>query len=103
MQAYATEGYIACDGVELETGFEKIAIYVSASGEPTHAARQLDNGHWTSKLGDWEDIQHESLAALEDDAQARGLGYGRVAQIMKRPKRGTPTSEESHASQEKGQ
>jgi hypothetical protein len=45
----------------------------------THAARQLDNGKWTSKLGQLEDIEHESLEALS------GAVYGSVVQVLKKP------------------
>lgn len=75
--AYATVGFVECDNHQLEPGFEKIALY-ALNGRPTHAARQLDNGKWTSKLGQMEDIEH----TLE------GLGsgsYGEVVQILKRP------------------
>ncbi len=77
---YQRLGFESCDTVALEVGFEKIAIFASASGEPTHAARQLASGLWISKLGDWEDIEHE-LQALE------GPAYGSVALIMKRKRR----------------
>jgi hypothetical protein len=59
--------------------FQKIAIYMKY-GKPCHAARQLSNGKWSSKLGGWEDIEHE-LTGLE------GIGeheYGYVEQILKR-------------------
>jgi hypothetical protein len=46
-------------------------------GTPTHAARQLPDGTWTSKLGISEDIQH----ALDDLA---GAVYRAVVQILKR-------------------
>ncbi len=75
--AFATLGYAPCDGIGLESGFEKIAIFADAPGIPQHAARQLSNGHWTSKLGVSEDIEHE-LHALEGDL------YGTVALVMKR-------------------
>jgi hypothetical protein len=79
IQAYSTMGYAPCETTNLETGFEKIAIYVNSQGTPTHAARQLPNGFWTSKIGKYKDIEHESLQALE------GPAYGSVAQILKRP------------------
>jgi hypothetical protein len=84
-KAYATVGFFY-DGnhnCELEVGIEKIAIYVDRDGVPTHAARQLDDGTWTSKLGEWEDIQHNTLDAMEDDGDL-GLGYGKVAVILRR-------------------
>ena len=48
---FAKIGYEICDNAETETGFEKVAIYTDITGRPTHAARQLQSGFWTSKLG----------------------------------------------------
>lgn len=78
-EAYATLGYQPCSDGEIEPGFEKIAIFVSDSGKPTHAARQLPSGRWTSKLGKSEDIEH-NLKDLE------GRRYGKVSFFMKRTK-----------------
>jgi hypothetical protein len=88
IRAYQIEGYEVCQERELEDGIEKVAIYIGADGKPTHAARQLVNGSWTSKLGDWEDIEHRTLEALEtgDDQAHQMLGYGKVAVIMRRPR-----------------
>lgn len=61
-------------------------LIVSHRGEPTHAARQLPSGAWTSKLGEWEDIEHDTLEALEG-SEGRGEAYGRVALILKRERR----------------
>lgn len=77
VEAYRAHGFEVCDGDELEAGFEKIALYADGT-EPTHAARQLPDGAWTSKLGFLEDITHRSVRALE------GSEYGRVALVMKR-------------------
>jgi hypothetical protein len=57
-QLFAGFGYDECIGDGLETGFEKVAIFANALGQPTHAARQLPTGRWTSKLGESEDIDH---------------------------------------------
>ena len=76
--ALATRGYGLCSGEELEQNWEKAVLFADASGLPTHAARQLPTGRWTSKLGEREDIEHE-LRALEGDI------YGTVALVMKRP------------------
>jgi hypothetical protein len=76
--AFATVGYCNCPGDEFEAGFEKIALFADSQGVPTHAARQLPNGRWTSKLGKLEDIEH-ALHNLE------GTLYGSVVLIMKRP------------------
>jgi hypothetical protein len=78
IQAFQTLGYQPCEEKEPEPGHEKVAIYMNSSGKPTHAARQLTNGRWTSKLGIAEDIEH-SLDGLEGEL------YGTVAQILKRP------------------
>jgi hypothetical protein len=64
---------------EVESGYEKVAFYVDRSNEPTHFARQLENGKWTSKLGDLVDIEHDDLECLEGDEQ-----YGSVLCILKR-------------------
>ena len=82
-------GYFECESDALEAGYEKIAIFVDDEGVPTHAARQLNSGAWTSKLGDWEDIEHDSLAALENAALMNSL-YGAVALVMRRPMRSGP-------------
>ena len=77
-EAYGTIGFSPCQGSELEPGFRKIAIYAD-NGVPTHAARQLPDGRWTSKLGRHEDIEHLGLEVLEDG------GYGEVALILRCP------------------
>lgn len=78
IKAFGTLGFIPCVEPHMEHGYEKIALYVDSNGKPTHAARQLPNGRWTSKLGKIEDIEHE-LDGLT------GSVYGSVAQILKRP------------------
>lgn len=71
-------GFAVCDDAQLEEGLEKIAIFVFEDGGFSHVALQLPNGRWTSKLGDWEDIEHDGPACLE------GGRYGHVAKIMSR-------------------
>jgi hypothetical protein len=85
VKVYATVGFVHDENhnSELEVGIEKVAIYVDPDGAPTHAARQLADGTWTSKLCEWEDIQHKTLQAMEDSG-GLGLGYGKVAIILKR-------------------
>src|SRR5437867_4327825 len=51
-QAYGALGYRPCADGEYEVGFEKIALYASADGRVLHAARQLADQKWTSKLGE---------------------------------------------------
>src|SRR5262249_2321359 len=57
-EAFAALGYCACQHAELEAGYEKVALFANAAGLPTHAARQLPTGRWTSKVGQLEDIEH---------------------------------------------
>jgi hypothetical protein len=76
--AFATLGYAACESELVEAGHEKIALFCHADGRPTHVARQLGDGRWTSKLGKAEDIEHP-LHDLE------GAVYGSVVLVMKRP------------------
>jgi hypothetical protein len=81
IQAYESEGYEQCDDGTFVEGYEKIAIY-EKDGDPTHAAKQTPEGKWKSKLGPWEDIEHNSLEALETWA---GMGgYGKATVYMRR-------------------
>jgi hypothetical protein len=84
IRAYETIGYTVCLDGELEAGFEKIALYAKrfpwGDVEPTHAARQLPDGKWTSKLGPCEDITHTGVTDVN------GPGYGTNVQFLKRPK-----------------
>jgi hypothetical protein len=74
---YQTLGFLPCPDGSLEAGFEKIAIY-ALGGAPTHAARQLTDGTWTSKLGRSVDLS-TTLRGVE------GRLYGSVCQFLKRP------------------
>lgn len=89
--AFRKLGYEPCDNSELEKGFEKVAVYVSTKdeihsprGTPTHMARQLVSGRWTSKLGEDVDISHNTLQSIE------GKIYGEVRQILKRSSKKQP-------------
>lgn len=76
IQAFSTKGYSPCEDGNLEQGFEKIALY-ALKEKPTHAARQLPDGHWTSKLGEIQDVSH-TIDALN------GPAYGSVVLFLKR-------------------
>jgi len=78
---YASIGYEQSEGSDLEDGYEKVAIYGDGEG-PTHAALQLASGDWSSKMGmEWEDIAHDTPEAVGGRP-----GYGRVLQVMRRPR-----------------
>lgn len=74
--AFSSIGYQVCATGDFDFEYEKISIYAK-EGEPTHAARQLPNGKWTSKCGRLQDIEH----LLED---LEGLEYGMVTVFMRR-------------------
>jgi hypothetical protein len=78
IRAFRLEGYQTCKSHRLRKGFEKVAIFASASGNPLHAARQLSSGRWTSKCGDYEDINHITLSAVE------GRNYGMAVAFLER-------------------
>jgi hypothetical protein len=61
-----------------EASGEWVAVYSSADGFYTHAARRLSAGTWTSKLGTWEDIEHDTADAVA------GGAYGEVATYLYR-------------------
>ncbi|OZE22149.1 hypothetical protein CH262_18940 [Rhodococcus sp. 05-2255-1e] len=61
----------------LEADREKIAVYAK-NGVPTHAARQLADGTWTSKCGKSNDITHMDTEHVGGDI------YGEVAFYMAR-------------------
>ena len=77
-QVFARLGYEVCENASMENGWEKIAIYAMEDGSPTHAARQLPDGSWTSKLGRAEDISHVTLDSICGDR------YGKVAILLRR-------------------
>jgi hypothetical protein len=83
--AFATLGYVVSDSEDEEAGFQKVALFISDKGVPTHAARQVSSGRWTSKLGKLDDIEH----GLNDIA---GSVYGSVALLLKRPLTPAPTA-----------
>jgi hypothetical protein len=72
-------GFDVCLTGEPESGFEKIAIY-GEEGAFLHAARQIEGGRWTSKLGPFEDIEHKNLNVLTRPDPA----YGEVVIFMRR-------------------
>jgi hypothetical protein len=76
-EAFGLLGYRLCESDDLEPGFEKIALFADAQGRPTHAARQLLDGSWTSKLGKREDIEHR----LRD---LTGAIYDSVVRVFRR-------------------
>jgi hypothetical protein len=59
VMVFESVGFILCKDGSLEQGVEKIAIY-AIDEEWMHAARQLESGKWTSKMGADERIEHDT-------------------------------------------
>jgi len=78
IEAFATLGYEVADAGDLEPEFEKVTIFASNDGVPTHVARQLPDGTWTSKLGSMEDIAHADVNSVS------GSAYGSVMMFLRR-------------------
>lgn len=77
-EAFLSIGFEICHEVTWEEGLEKVAIFADANDMPTHAARQLVGGAWTSKLGQAEDIRHMELEHVS------GVYYGDPVLILQR-------------------
>ena len=77
--AFATLGYTPCADGTHEDDREKVVIFIE-KGLPTHMARQMRSGAWTSKLGKSWDIGHIT------PAEVGGLLYGKVIQYLSRPR-----------------
>ncbi len=80
VRAFESLGYRACADGTVEGGYEKVAIHADEAGTPTHAARQLRDGSWTSKLGALQLVQYDDVSLLTPL-------YGRVTAFMRRPLR----------------
>jgi hypothetical protein len=78
IEAFGTLGYEKCESIA-DDGKEYVAVFSSDDLHFLHAARRLQNGNWTSKLGQLVDIEH-ALNALQ------GRRYGRVVLLMARPR-----------------
>ena len=79
LQLLALYGYTErADGAHVEGGYVKVAIYADSDNSPTHFARQLPNGNWTSKAGELMDFEHDNLQCLECD------DYGQLERILKK-------------------
>lgn len=82
-------GFSECSGGDLEPGAEKIAVY----GEDDifdHVAFQLEDGTWSSKLGELSDVSHNTLSALTG---AGFFEYPPVLLFMRRDRKPHPLAE----------
>ena len=89
-EAFRRFGFEDCGSPDLEAGWEKVALFSRDDRVPSHAARQLPDGTWTSKLGKLEDIKHADLDHVS------GEHYGGPVLILRRRRGGTkPIPEEA--------
>ena len=79
ISAFETLGYSKCESGEVEQGVDKVVLYLDSASVPTHMARQLADGTWTSKLGQSIDINHFTLEAIS------GPAYGQAKVFLSRP------------------
>jgi hypothetical protein len=86
-----------CDSDAVESEYEKVALYVDKDGLGTHAAKQCEDGRWTSKLGNLEDIIHQTPQAVSGPEPA----YGEVACFMKRRRAGETDVKEARPQEDK--
>lgn len=88
IEAYKTLGYELCSDPRIDPGFKKVAIYVGSDGIPTHAARQLQDGRWTSKLGASYDVEHDFIYQWIDSQIGlyphRLSDYGELGAILRK-------------------
>jgi len=103
VEMFESLGYQKCKCSLKKRLFEKVALYYDPVGcveavdnfglwhpevlpnFPTHATKQLLNGIWNSKLGDWEEIEHRTLRCLNGtDITGKRSSYGKPVQILKR-------------------
>jgi len=77
-EAFTGIGYQPCGDGGLEEGYLKVALYAD-EGKFQHAAVQMPNGAWRSKMGEGPVIEHQSPESL-----AGGM-YGNVHCLMRRP------------------
>jgi hypothetical protein len=65
---------------DYDEDYQQVAIFASGEGIPTHMARQLPHGAWTSKLGGLEDVAHTDVDGVG------GAEYGEIVVFMQRRK-----------------
>ena len=77
MEAFVGLGYEQCANSNIEDGYQRVALY-GFQGRFEHAAVQMPNGRWRSKMGRGPVIEHPSPESLS------GGPYGNVASYMRR-------------------
>lgn len=82
VELFKQQRYVLTNSRGIEGGLEKVAIYVDlADMLPGHVAKS-DGTTWKSKLGRYQDIEHNTLDLLEGDTLWE---YGIVERVLQRP------------------
>ena len=82
VKIFTDQGYVLTKNRGVEPGFEKVAIYVDQKDVDQMHVAKSDGRSWKSKLGRYQDIEHDSLSLLEGDVEWE---YGIVERVLKRP------------------
>ena len=76
-EVFAGKGYEQCEDSGTEAGYQKVALY-EADNKMQHAAVQMPNGRWRSKMGRGPLIEHRTPESLS------GGIYGEPTVFMRR-------------------
>ena len=76
-EMFAGLQYEQCEGSNAESGYQKVALY-EIQGKFEHAAVQMPNGRWRSKMGKGPLIEH-----LTPESLSGGI-YGEATVYMRR-------------------
>ena len=77
-EAFAGLGYEPCDDGNVEDGCQKVVLYGSQE-RFEHAAVQMPNGRWRSKMGRGPVIEHRRPDALAGEVYGKAMGFMRRA------------------------
>ena len=77
IEVFAGLGFDQCHDSQAEEGYQKVVLY-EEQGVWTHAALQMPNGQWRSKMGQGPAIEHRSPQSLS------GGMYGEPTVVMRR-------------------
>ena len=95
-EVFAGLGFEECDDGSFGPGYQKIALYED-QGTWEHAAIQISNGAWHSKMGEGPVIEHRSPESLSDGPYGNPTVYMRRAvsaptdgQLEREPTGGCP-------------
>jgi len=82
-QLFLSFGFERCEDGSLESGHEKVALYVELDGSTaSHASWQTIDGRWASKIGtNGTDVLHDAADDMNSEA------YGRVDRYYRRARR----------------